>query len=190
MKRAAWREQVAGIDVGRLVFVDESGIWAGMKPRYGRAPGRRRVMDAMARSHRRNLSVIGAVRATGVGETLVIEEAVDTDVFDAYVTECLGPTLQEGDVVVLDNLRVHHASEIERVARERKATVMWLPSYSPDFNPIERLWSKMKALIRAAKATTRDELDTALKQALEAVSRKDIAGWFTHSGYPLEVADK
>jgi transposase len=117
-----------------------------------------------------------------------IEEAVDTDVFDAYVTECLGPTLREGDVVVLDNLKVHHASRIPRVANERRATVMWPPAYSPDFNPIERLWSKMKALIRAAKATTREELDAALKRALAAVSQKDIAGWFTHCGYPLEVA--
>jgi hypothetical protein len=117
---------------------------AGMKPGCGRAPGRRRVVDEMTRTRRRNLSVIGAVRATGGGERPAIEESVDASVFAADVTERLRPTLREGDAAVLDNPRVHHASDIERVASERKATVMRLPSHSPDFNPIARLRSKMK----------------------------------------------
>jgi transposase len=112
-----------------------------------------------------------------------IEGAVDTQVFNAYVERVLRPTIEAGDVLVLDNLAAHKASRIEQVARECGADVIWLSPYSPDFSPIEMMWSKIKAAMRAAKARTREELEAALIAALELVTDADCLAWFTHCGY-------
>jgi len=99
--------------------------------------------------------------------------------------QVLKPCLHKGDVIVLDNLGVHKASRIEQVANERGASVLWLPPYSPDFNPIEPCWSKLKALPRVAKARTGEELEKALAQAIELLTTSDIRGWFKHCGYKV-----
>jgi len=116
---------------------------------------------------------------------MTVEGAVDTEVFDAYLARVLGPTIRRGDVLVLDNLSAHHASRIEEVGEERGAQVLWLSPYSPDFSPIELLWSKIKAALRAAKARTREELERALTAALELVTTSDCLGWFGHCGYQV-----
>jgi transposase len=121
----------------------------------------------------------------GLVATLAVEGAVDAEVFNAYAERVLGPRLRRGDVVVLDNLGAHRASRIEQVAEGRGARVLWLPPYSPDFNPIEQCWSKIKAHLRGAKARTREELDRALVAALGLVTKADIRGWFKHCGYSL-----
>ena len=185
-KRAAFRERVAAIASERFVFLDEMGVRVGMTPLYGRAPGGKRVVDRVPRKRGDNLSVIGALRLGGVGATMTITGAVDTTVFNTYLEQCL--VLRPGDVVVLDNLKVHVASAVARIAEARGATVVWLPPYSPDFNPIEKLWSKAKTLIRAAKAQTLETLEGALKVALEAVTAPNIQGWFRHCGYSLQGA--
>lgn len=116
---------------------------------------------------------------------MTLEGAVDTDAFNAYVEQVLRPTIKSGDVLVLDNLSAHHASVIEEVAAECEAQVMWLSPYSPDFSPIELMWSKIKSAMRAAKARTREELERAFQAALELVTESDCLGWFTHCGYQV-----
>lgn len=116
-----------------------------------------------------------------------IEGAVDTEVFDAYVERVLRPTIRAGDILVLDNLTAHRASRVETVAQECGATVIWLSPYSPDFSPIEMMWSKIKALMRSAKARTREELELALESALELISEADCLGWFKHCGYQVTL---
>ena len=117
--------------------------------------------------------------------TLAVEGAVDTLCFVAYAEQVLAPRLRRGDVVVLDNLTAHRASRIEEVAEARGAQVIWLAPYSPDFNPIEQCWSKIKAFLRGAKARTASALDEALAQAIGLVTKSDIRGWFKHCGYSL-----
>jgi transposase len=116
---------------------------------------------------------------------MTIEGAVDTDVFNVYAREVLGPMLEAGDILVLDNLSAHRASQIEEVAKERGAEVIWLAPYSPDFSPIELMWSKIKAALRAAKARTREELERALVAALNLITPDDCLGWFNHCGYQV-----
>jgi transposase len=165
--------------------VDESAVNTAMTRRHGRAPRGERVHDSAPRNYGTHTSVIGAMGLRGLVATLTVEGAVDTLCFDAYLEQVLGPQLRRGDVVVLDNLGAHRASRIEEVAERRGAQVLWLAPYSPDFSPIEQCWSKIKAFLRGAKARTGKELDKALAQAINLVTRADIRGWFRHCGYSL-----
>lgn len=139
----------------------------------------------MPRNYGAQTSLISSLSLAGVEATMSIEGAVDTEVFDAYVGRVLRPTMRAGDILVLDNLTAHKASCIERVARECGATIIWLSPYSPDFSPIELMWSKIKAAMRAAKARTGEELEKALVAALELITEADCFAWFTHCGYQV-----
>jgi transposase len=156
-----------------------------MTRRYGRAPRGERVTESVPRNYGAQTSLIGAISLLGVEAVMTVEGAVDTEVFDAYVEHVLRPTIRRGDVLVLDNLSAHHASRIEEVAEECGARVIWLSPYSPDFSPIEPMWSKTKTLMRAAKARTREELERALTTALGLVTGSDCLGWFGHCGYQV-----
>jgi transposase len=171
--------------VRRFRFIDEAGINLAMTRLYGRAPRGERVRESVPRNYGAQTSLISSLSLGGVEATMSIEGAVDTEVFDAYVERVLGPTIRQGEVIVLDNLGAHRASRIEQVAEQRGATVIWLSPYSPDFSPIEMMWSKIKAYMRAAKARTREELEQALDAALKLVTKADCLGWFAHCGYPV-----
>lgn len=149
----------------------------------GRAPRGERVSESVPRNYGPQTSLIGTLSLSGVEAVMTVEGAVDTDVFNVYVEQVLRPTLRSGDVLVLDNLSAHHASRIEQVAAECGAEVIWLAPYSPDFSPIELMWSKIKTRMRAAKARTREELERAFQAALELITESDCLGWFTHCGY-------
>jgi len=159
-----------------------------MTRRYARAPRGKRAYGSVPRNHGANLSVIGALGLRGMIATMSVEGAVDTEVFNIFVTQVLVPALRPGDVVVLDNLAVHHASTIEQAVHTVGGTVRFLPAYSPDFSPIEPCWSKLKTFLRGCAARTRLLLEDALTQALRTLSSEDIRGWFQHCGY--EVASK
>lgn len=152
---------------------------------YGRAARGERAHESVPRNYGAQTSVISTLGLEGPEATWTIDGAVDTDVFNVYVEEVLGPTMRAGDIFVLDNLGAHRASRIEEVALRRGASVIWLSPYSPDFSPIEMMWSKIKARMRAAKARTREDLDKALAAALELVTSADCLGWFKHCGYQV-----
>jgi transposase len=167
------------------VFVDESGATTAMDRTHGRAPSGLRVDGPVPHGHWKVVTLTAAVRLGGVPEAacLTFDGATNTACFEAYVGECLVPTLRPGDIVVMDNLSCHKTAEVARLIAAAGAEVRYLPAYSPDLNPIERLFSKLKAALRKAKARTVDALVTAIGEALRAVTPTDIRGWFAHSGY-------
>lgn len=184
-KRAAFGERVAAIASERLVVVDETSGHTALTRRYARAPRGQRAYGRVPRNRGQNLSVIGAVGLRGIVATLSIEGAVDTVVFDVFVQRVLVPALRPGDVVVLDNLSVHHASQIEQAVRQAQGEVLFLPPYSPDFSPIEPCWSKLKTFLRGAKARTKRRLQRALRAGLQTLTPQDLQGWFRHCGYQV-----
>ncbi|HEX8128161.1 MAG TPA: IS630 family transposase [Pyrinomonadaceae bacterium] len=185
-KRGWYWRRAAGFNHRRLVFLDEAAVNTAMTPRYGRARRGERVVDYVPRSYGEQTSLIGALSfGRGLIAVMTLTGAVDTLAFDAYLSRVLAPRLRRGDVAVLDNLNVHKASQVEQVAEARGAQVLWLAPYSPDFSPIEHCWSKIKTLLRAAKARTREELERALARAIRQVTKSDIRGWFKHCGYKV-----
>lgn len=177
---------MCGLNHRRLIFLDESAVNTAMTPTHGRAPRGERVIDHVPRGYGEQTSIVGALSfGRGLIAVMTLTGAVDTLAFDAYLARVLGPRLRKGDVVVLDNLNVHKASQVEEVAAGRGARVVWLAPYSPDFSPIEQCWSKIKTCLRAAKARTREELEKALAEAITLVTKADIRGWFKHCGYKV-----
>jgi transposase len=182
-KRKAWIEARKGLDPHRLVFLDESTVDCGMTRRYGRARRGEGVRDHAPDARFERTSVISAVRLDGRQAPMVFKGALDGAAFAAYVREVLAPILGEGDRAVMDNLAVHKVCGALGPIYENGAAALFLPPYSPDFNPIEPCWSKMKASLRRLKARTYGGLMAAMKTALDEVSASDIAGWFGHCGY-------
>ena len=188
--RQDFRRRVARLDRRRLVFTDETGFHLAMTRAYGRAVRGERVNQSVPRNHGKGISLIGSLGLRGLLAPLSLEGAVDTVVFDSYVSRVLVSQLRPRDVVLLDNLPVHQASQVEQAVAEVKAEVMWLPAYSPDFSPLENCWSKVKTLVRGRQPRTPKELNAALADALKAVTLDDIDGWFRHCGYEYQCKRK
>lgn len=129
--------------------------------------------------------MLGALSLSGVEALMTVNGATDGDIFLVFVREVLSPTLAEGDVVIWDNLGAHRSQAVREAVEARGARLLFLPPYSPDMNPIERCWSKIKTFLRAAKARTRETLEAAIKQALATVTDSDARAWFAHCGYAL-----
>ena len=165
------------------MVLDETWATTTLDRTYGRAPRGVRVDGPVPHGHWKVFTLTAAVRLGGVGACLAFEGATNGACFEAYVGECLAPTLRPGDIVVMDNLACHKTAEVGRLIRAAGAEVRYLPPYSPDLSPIEKLFSKLKGLLRSAAARTVDALIDALGTALRAVTPADIAGWFTHCGY-------
>jgi transposase len=181
--RQAFRRRVSGLDRRRFVFTDETGFHLAMTRAYGRAPRGERVNQRVPRNHGKAVTLIGSLGLRGLLAPLSIEGAVDTVAFDSYLRQVLCSQLRPQDIVMLDNLPVHLSSQVEQAVTSVKAEVLWLPAYSPDFSPIENCWSKVKTLVRGRQPRTPKELNTALRDALKAVTLDDIDGWFRHCGY-------
>jgi transposase len=154
---------------------------------YGRAPRGARLYDAVPQAHWRTTTLVAAVRRTGVVAPLVFEGATDGAAFRAYVERVLVPALRPGDIVVLDNLAAHRAGWVRRRVRRAGAGVWYLPPYSPEYNPIEKVWAKIKAYLRKAKARETEALWQAIAAALATVTPEDCSNCFTHCGYPATV---
>lgn len=184
-RRQTWREQVASIDARRLVFVDESGATTEMTRRYGRALGGQRVREATPAGHWRTLTVLGAMSADGLIATMAIEAPTDRDVFLGYLEQVLCPRLKPGQIVVMDNLSSHKVAGVRELIHAAGAQLLYLPPYSPDFNPIEKCWSKLKQKLRSLKARTLDALETAVAQAIPDISPQNAQAWFKYCGYSL-----
>ena len=171
----------------RLRFLDEAGATTVLTRLYARAIGGERSSEAVPRNYGASTSMISTMSCRGAQATMLIEGSVDTLVFNAYCEQILRPTLKAGDVIVLDNLGAHRASLIEEICRECKARVIWLPPYSPDFSPIELMWSKVKAYLKKVKARTQMELEKAINVALEKITANDCLNWFRHCGYEVTL---
>jgi len=181
--RQAWPEKIAGLDLGRLVFIDESGAKTNMTRRYGRTFGGERLVAATPHGHWSTTTMISAVRLTGQTAAMVIDGATDATVFEAYVEQVLGPSLRPGDIVILDNLSSHKTVGVLEALEASGAEVWFLPPYSPDLNPIEKMWSKIKAYLRKVEARTKETLLEAIAAALETVTASDALHWFASCGY-------
>ena len=177
-----YRQQVAALAINHLVFIDEMGVAANLTRFYGRSPSGQRVGQAVASRHSQRLSVMGAMGVAGVRKMLTCDGAVNGEIFEMFIDE-LVLALQSGDVVVLDNVAFHKRASLKEKVEAVGAKVLFLSPYSPDFSPIENLWSKLKTLMRGIGGRTREALETALKQALDLVTLDDIKGWFAHCGY-------
>ena len=171
------------MDLTRLVFIDESGAKTNMTRLYGRAKGGLRMVDDAPCGNWHTTTMISSLRLDGSTACMVVDGATDKDVFGVYVRHSLLPTLKAGDIVVLDNLSAHKHAEAIAMIESVGATTWFLPPYSPDLNPIEKRWSKVKQFLRSDKARTMDALIKAIADALEIVSSKDAAAWFTSCGY-------
>lgn len=169
----------------RLKFLDEAGSNVAMTRRYGRAARGERIYEGAPQNYGENLTMLATLSLSGVEAPMTIDGAVDGVVFLTYVEQVLVPTLEVGDVVVMDNLGAHKVKGVREAIEGCGANLIYLPSYSPDLNPIEKCWSKIKTYLRAAKARTREALEEALKEALTAVTAADAAGWFTSCGYTV-----
>jgi len=167
----------------RFIFIDETGVNTAMARRYGRSPPGKRIKEKLPRNTPKPLAIIGALGLEGFKATLEMEGAVTKEVFLLYLQKCLGPKLRRGDFVFLDHLSAHRGHEIRKSLEEHGAKLVWLPRYSPDFNPVEQCWSKMKNALRAAAARTRTTLRRAVQRALTTITPEDAKGWFAHAGY-------
>ena len=185
VKRSAWKQSQRTLEINRLVFLDESGVNTGMTRLYGRASKHERVVEAVPDVRFHRTTILSSVRLDGTIVPLVFEGALNGDIFRAYITQLLAPSLKIGDIVVMDNLSSHKVNGVVDAIEAVGASVLFLPPYSPDLNPIELMWSKVKAILRKLKIRSKELLDDAIAFALDSVSISDVAGWFRHDGYAL-----
>jgi transposase len=183
--RAAWRAMVAGgvVDAERLVFVDEMGTNVSLCPLYAWSRKGKRAFGSAPRNWGKNVTLLASITHRGLGPCLAVEGSTMREVFEAYLEQVLAPTLRAGQVVVMDNLSAHKGGRVKEIVEARDCELLYLPPYSPDFNPIEQAFSKIKELLRRARARTRESLIEAMGLVLEAVSAQDAQGFFGHCGY-------
>jgi len=182
--RGLWRWLASHFDARRLVFVDESGFHTSMTRLYARAPKGKRAYGKVPRNRGKNTTLIAAITLEGaMGAPMTVEGATDSEAFEAYVEHFLAPTLRDGQVVVLDGLGAHRPKRIRELLEARGADLVFLPSYSPELNPIEEAFSKVKALVRKEGARLSEALVEAIGRALAAVTPEEAAAWFAHAGY-------
>jgi transposase len=182
-KRKHWHEQLAGTASQKLVFVDESGANTQMSRLRGRAPEGQRLVAGVPHGHYQTSTLIAALRLTGTRAPWLFEGPMDGEMFLAWVRQGLVPVLQKDDLVILDNLATHKVGGVRQAIEQAGARLRYLPAYSPDFNPIENLWSKIKQSLRRAEPRTWRELVAAAKDASESVAPAECQGFFLHAQY-------
>ena len=181
--RRQWRETLPLHDAAQYVFVDESGVTTDLLRRYARSPRGTRASDHTPCRHWQAHTVVAALRPTELTATAVFDGPIDTDTFQAYVTQVLVPTLRRGDVVVLDNLAVHKHPDIRVAIEQAGARVRFLPPYSPDLNPIEQAFAKLKAFLRAARPRSFEQVCDSMHTALALFMPDECANYVRHCGY-------
>ena len=178
----------AEVDPRRLVFVDEMGVHTSLAPLYGYSRKGERVGLSVPHNRGTNTTLLASMSLLGgMGETMAVEGSTNREVFETYVEKALAPTLKAGQVVILDNLSAHKPARVRELIESRGCELIYLPAYSPDFNPIEEAFSKIKSIVRRAGARTKDALIDVLSEALSAISVQDARAYFEHAGYRLRV---
>ena len=185
--RAVWRARQVGLDVRRLVFVDETWATTDMARLRGRAPAGERVVGRVPRGHWRTTTLVAALDSDGVRCSMLLDGAVNRDAFEAFVGQVLVPSLRPGDLVVMDNLSSHKGPRVRAMIGAAGATLAYLPPYSPDLNPIELAFSKVKQALRSAAHRTADALWSSMQAVLDRVTATDADGFFRHCGYTLRM---
>ena len=181
-RREEFLQRLQTIQPEKLIFLDESGVTTQMTRGYARASGGRRVHEATPGGHWKILTILSALSLGGLLATMTIEEATDGDIFLAYLEQVLGPKLRPGNVVVMDNLSAHKVAGVEQLIQAAGAELLYLPPYSPDLNPIEKAWAKLKQLLRSAKARTAEALHQAIAELLPQITPQNAQAWFRHTG--------
>ena len=170
------------MDPARFVFLDETGTATNMARRYGRCSASERLVSAVPHGHWRTTTFVAGLRQTGIVAPLVLDGPMTGTAFRAYIEQFLAPALDPGDVVVLDNLAAHEVDGVRQAIAAAGASILYLPPYSPDLNPIEQLFAKLKALLRKAAARTKDDLWSTIGRLLEAMPQCQCANYLTHCG--------
>jgi transposase len=171
------------VDPGRLVFVDEMGTHTSLAPLYAYAPIGERAFFKIPRNREGNTTLLCSLHSEGVGPSMAVEGATTKKVFEAYMEHFLAPALKPGEIVVMDNLGAYRPKTVRELIEGKGCELLYLPPYSPDLNPIEEAFSKVKYILRKIGARTKEALVEAMGRALGSVSVKDIAGYFAHCGY-------
>jgi transposase len=184
--RCAWRTMVAGsIGADRFVFVDECSTNTSLRPPYAWSRRGERAPCSAPRNWGKNVTLLSSMTLSGMGPSVAVEGATTRVVFEAYVEEALVPSLSPGQVVVMDNLSAHKGARVRELVEERGCELLYLPPYSPDLNPIEQAFSKLKGLLRGAEARSLAALIEAMGRALSTVTATDACGFFRHCGYRI-----
>jgi transposase len=170
------------MEASECVFLDETGVNIALARHYARAPQGERVHTSKPVNKGKNITVLGALSLDGIMASMTVEGSTDEQVFLTYVQTILVPTLHAGQVVFMDNLSSHQVSGVKEAIESVGARLEYLPPYSPDLSPIEKCWSKFKAILRKKAARTRDVLDQAITEALAMITPQDARGWFAHCG--------
>jgi transposase len=173
------------LDARQLIFVDESGLNLALSRLYARAPRGVRAVGSVPQNYGQSLTVLAALDCEGIRAALLVPGATDRDVFLSFLQQVLGPQLRPGSIVVMDNLAAHKNANVAEALQKRGAQLCYLPPYSPDYNPIEMAWSKVKTFLRGIGARTRRKLSRSLQAALVQVTAQDAEAWFRHCGYPV-----
>ena len=184
--RARWRVWQRFMDPAAFVFLDETGASTNMVRRSGWSPRGERLIDAAPHGHWQTTTFVAGLKHDGIIAPLVFDGAMTGDIFRDYVEQFLAPALSPGDVVVLDNLQAHKAAGVEATIRAAGASLLYLPAYSPEFNPIEQFFAKLKALLRKAAARSQEALWTTIGQLLDAFSPEECRNYIENSGYAFE----
>jgi len=171
------------LDHGKLIFIDETGASTNMARRYGRCPVGERLVCKEPWGHWKTITFTAALCRRGMIAPMVLDGPMDGDAFRAYAAECLGPVLRPGDIVVMDNLPSHKVAGIREAIEATGARLMYLPPYSPDLNPIEKAFAKIKALLRKAAARSVDALIRAIARIIRTISKRECAAYFKTAGY-------
>jgi len=183
VKRQAWRQAQPTWDARKLIFIDETGVNTKMARRYGRSPLGQRCHSAEPHGHWHSSTFLAALRYESITAPFLFDGALDAEAFTTYLQHVLCPELKEGDVVILDNLSTHKIAAVKRLITAQGAEVRYLPAYSPDLNPIEQAFSKLKAHLRAAAARTLHDLHFALAQGLKTFQPDHCRNFFHHACY-------
>ena len=184
-RRAAFVEKLGTIAPEKLIFLDESGVTTQMTRAWGRAPKAERIAEATPHGHWQVLTTLGATSLGGMAAVITVAAATTARSFAPMWSRCC-PRLRPGDVVVMDNLSAHKVRGVRERIEAQGAELLYLPPYSPDLNPIEKAWFKLKHFLRGAKARTADGLDQAITEALKTITAENAAAWFRHCGYALQ----
>jgi transposase len=182
-RRAQWRKHQKRIDPARLVFIDETWAKTNMTRTHGWAPRGQRLVDKVPHGHWKTTTFLAALRCDAVTAPCLFDGPINGELFLAYVEQVLVPTLKAGDVVILDNLGSHKGKAVRKAVRAVGAKLIFLPKYSPDLNPIEQVFAKLKTLLRKAEARTLDAISTAVGRLLGSFTPKECANYLKDAGY-------